>query len=354
MCISQYKKKLFGVALDPADDPWSLQLKQEWMAADPTRLDWLSACRDPYDAVIGSMAVTLEKQGIDPAGKFPIPSWLWPKPNPADLPLVTVQNMGYFFDSSGSVEIRGKVQSYVRDEIFPDIPLMLGVDHSATAGVVSALAERYSPEKLNVVVLDQHFDAIPLSVRLRGATQANPGFVSGTPVGFRDQFSCGSFWSYLLDDGTILPQNLIFIGVADYPEQKEGAKKNIYQKAYLDFETRGCGFFPRQRFEGDYTDELYRFLRDKIKAPNLYISLDLDVGSFSSTYAARYMDRLGISKQNILDIAALITEQCRQGRYQIVGLDIMEFNMHFLGIETPDGIKDQTLALVEQFIIALT
>ena len=110
-------------------------------------------------------------------------------------------------------------------------------------------------------------------------------------IGFKDQFSCGNFWDYLMDTGTILPQNLIFIGVADYPEQKEGPKKNIYQKTYLDFEARGCAFFPRQRFEGQYADELCRFLRDKIKAPNVYISLDLDVGSYSSTYAARYMDR---------------------------------------------------------------
>ena len=78
------------------------------------------------------------------------------------------------------------------------------------------------------------------------------------------------------------------------------------------------------------------------------------MGSYTSTYAARYMDRQGISEQNILDIAAIITEECRQGRFKIAGLDIMEFNMHFLGIETPDGIKDTTLLLVEKFITALT
>jgi hypothetical protein len=34
----------------------------------------------------------------------------------------------------------------------------------------------------------------------------------------------------------------------------------------------------------------------------------------------------------------------------MIGLDIMEFNMHFLGIETPGGIKDDTLNLVKDFI----
>lgn len=43
---------------------------------------------------------------------------------------------------------------------------MLGVDHSLTAGVVSALSEKYGRENLGIIVLDQRFDAIPLSVRL--------------------------------------------------------------------------------------------------------------------------------------------------------------------------------------------
>ena len=66
------------------------------------------------------------------------------------------------------------------------------------------------------------------------------------------------------------------------------------------------------------------------------------------------MDRQGISKQNLLDVANIIASQCCQGRFQIAGLDIMEFNMHFLGIETPSGIKDSTLLLAEEFIKALT
>ena len=34
----------------------------------------------------------------------------------------------------------------------------------------------------------------------------------------------------------------------------------------------------------------------------------------------------------------------------LVGFDIMEFNMHFLGIKTADGVEDSTLPLVEDFI----
>jgi len=351
--MSEYNKKIFGVALDPADDPWTLQLKRQWTAADTKGLDWLSACLDPYDAVTGSMAAALEKRGIEPFGKFPIPSWLWPKPGAADLPYITPRNMADFFESDSLVEIAGELKSFVRDNIFPEMPVMVGIDHSATAGVVSALAERYGPEKLTVVVLDQHFDAIPLSVRLKGAAQADPGFMPGTAVGFSDRFCCGNFWAYLMDDGIILPQNLLLIGVADYPQKGEDLQENSFRDAYLEFESRGCKFFPRSRFDSQYLDSLSGFLRDNIHAPNVYVSLDLDVGSYEGTYAARYMERPGIGAQDILEVADIIAKECRSGRFKLAGLDVMEFNMHFLGIETADGIKDNTLTLVKDFITAL-
>ena len=343
------------MALDPADDPWTLELKQGWMAADVAFLDPLSAFLDPYDAVTGSMKETLKGRRIMKAGKVPVPSWLWPKPTRADLSRVTAHNMAVFFESDGLTEMVREIRSFVKKEVFPDIPIMLGVDHSATAGVISALAERYSPEALSVVVLDQHFDAIPLSIRLEGASQAGtfPSH-SPVPVGFSDQFCCGNFWSYLMDEGILLPQNLLFIGVADYPQMEDNSQKNSYRDAYLGFVARGCRFFPKHSFDGRYRDALSTFLQDNIHTPHVYLSLDLDVGSFACTYAARYMERPGISKKNILDVALLITEACRQGKFIIAGMDIMEFNMHFLGIEMKDGTKDTTLDLVKEFLTIVT
>jgi arginase family enzyme len=354
-------KKLFGVALDPADDPFSLQLKQAWMAAEPEQLDWLTACLDPYDAVTRGLAAVLEKQSIKMAGKFPVPSWLWPKPKPSDWPVVNAENMRSVTDSGYLLEIIKQLQSFVTANIFPGIPVMLGVDHSATAGVVSALAERYGPENLTVVVLDQHFDAIPLSVRLKRVSQAgsNPTAMPLPahiiPIGFTDTFCCGNFWPYLMDKGLVLPENLIFIGVADYPAgQKPDSEDDDFRKSYLDFEKRGCSFFPLRLFDERYTNRLTRFLRKKIKTDYVYVSLDLDVGAFAGTYAARYMDRPGISREQLLDVAGAIAAGRRRGRYELAGLDVMEFNMHFLGIETPDGVKDGTLELVGDYITALT
>jgi arginase family enzyme len=361
LSTSQYQKKLFGVALDPVDDPLSLQLKHAWMAADTAKLDWLSACPDPYGAVTESMANILDEQGILPYGRFPVPSWLWPKPNKSDLPLVNTATMADFFDSGSLLKIVKQLQSFVTDSIFPEVSIMIGIDHSATAGVVSALADRYGPKMLTLVVLDQHFDAIPLSVRLAAAHQPNPEFTAGAPyatptipIGFSDQFCCGNFLAYLIDEGSILPENSLFVGVADYPDYEIGFDRDCFKKYYRSFEERGCSFFPLTMFGGQYIDSLTRFLREKITSPYVYISLDLDVGSYNSVYAARYMDKPGISKQNLLDVANIIASDCRRGKSKIVGLDIMEFNMHFLGIETPSNVKDSTLSLVGEFIKALT
>jgi arginase family enzyme len=361
LSASQSQKKLFGVALDPVDDPVSLQLKHAWMATDAVKLDWLSACPDPYGAVTGSMADILNEKGILPYGRFPIPSWLWPKPNKSDLPLVNTAAMADFFDSGSLLKIVKQLHTFVTDSIFPEVPIMTGIDHSATAGVVSALADRYGPEMLTLVVLDQHFDAIPLSVRLAAAHQPDPEFTAGVPcavpaipMGFSDQFCCGNFLASLLDEGSILPENLLLIGVADYPDKETGLDKDGFKQYYRSLEERGCSFFPQTMFGGPYFESLARFLREKITSPNVYISLDLDVGSYNSVYAARYMDKPGISKQNLLDVASIIASDCRRGKFTIAGLDIMEFNMHFLGLKTHSNIKDSTLSLVAEFLKSLT
>ena len=234
--MPQCLKKLFGVALDPADDPWSLQLKQAWMTADTGNLDWLSACPDPYGAVTGSMADILKKHNIRPMGRFPVPSWLWPKPKQSDLPLVNTKNMEDFFDSGDLLKIIKRLQHFVSNNIFPDAPVMLGIDHSATAGVLSALAEKYGAKMLSVVVLDQHFDAVPLSARLAGAAQNNPKSFPDTPfagqnipVGFSDQFCCGNFWAYLMDNGIVLPENLLFIGYEGFSRHVEPLSAIAYK-----------------------------------------------------------------------------------------------------------------------------
>ena len=350
----RHRKRVFGVALDASDDPWSLQLK--WASMMAIRNSGDSLHSDPYDALVKDIAVL---QHFELAGKFPIPSWLGPRPQLSDRHLVNAKNLQRFVANGGLVETMKGVRDFVDRNIFPGIPIMVGIDHSATGGVISALAKRYGPEMISIVVLDRHFDAIPLSLRMNGIVNATSDFGTDTysllfNVVNKDQYCCGNFWAYLINAGIVLPQNLLFVGVADYPSEKIDSKWQSFRESYLDFEKRGCSFFPLWKFDGWYIDSLAQFLNGKITTPYVYVSLDLDVGAYQCISAARYMDGPGINKQNILDIAGIIADGNRKRSFMLVGFDIMEFNMHFLGIKTTEGSKDSTLTLVQDFIKALT
>jgi arginase family enzyme len=354
--------KLFGVALDPSDDPWNLELKQAWMTSLVEGIsDGPNLPRDPYDAVTGDLKTILQSRNIRLEGKFPVPSWLWPKPEAADYPLVTVQHIGEFYDSGGLPALVTQLQDFVETRIFPDVPMMLGVDHAATMGVISALSKKYGPDKLSVIALDQHFDALPLSVRLAGTAGAVASPMGGIPLamskaatGLIDQCGCGNFWAYLMDEGKVLPQNLSLIGVADYPGEQAEYGDSLFKKSYLSFEERGCGFYSLSDFTVNYQPSLARFIEERIRTPLVYVSLDLDVGSYNFTWAARYMDRPGISAKNLMDVVSQIRKTCRKKGAELVGFDIMEFNMHFLGIEIEDGTRDNTISVVGNFVEKLT
>ncbi|MBW1803591.1 MAG: hypothetical protein JRJ85_23035, partial [Deltaproteobacteria bacterium] len=98
---------------------------------------------------------------------------------------------------------------------------------------------------------------------------------------------------------------------------------------------------------------LARFIRENVKTPHVYVSLDLDVGAMNCVHAARYMDTPGISKKALLDIAVIIGQQVQEGLFSLIGYDIMEFNMHFLGLSTATGIEDNTMDVVREFMTAL-
>ncbi len=324
-------------------------------------MEGLAACRDPYEAVTGFLKNTLEELGIEPAGKFPIPSWLTPRPEPEDLPLVNVQHIGMFYDSGELLNIIRRLQEFVEEEIFPAAPVMAGIDHTATMGVISALARRYGPENLSVLTLDQHFDAIPMSVRVAETSGVIPKPMGGMPMAapkqiqdLKEHCCCGNFWDYLLKGGYILPQHLSFIGIADYPGKLPESADSPFRDCYLNFEKKGCRFFPRYHFEGEYAESLARFISEGIRTPKVYVSLDLDVGAYNFSWAARYMDVPGINLQNLLDTAHLIRAACQQNKADLAGFDIMEFNMHFLGIESEDGTRDTTIETVREYLKALT
>jgi arginase family enzyme len=339
--------KVFGVGLDASDDPWTLQLKLAAIDAREKGMDGL--CSDPYDAVLPEL-----KKGripVESVGKLPLPSWLTPRPQTTDRHLVTKENMEAYVSAGGMLEVSGQIKRFVKEKVFPGQPIMLGVDHSATGGVVSALSEEIGAENLNVLVLDQHFDGLPLALRLepRLVEQLNydPSVLED------DAYCCGNFWGHLINNGVVLPENLLFVGVADYPGEKVSPEWERFRKSYHELEARGCHFFPLQSFKGTYVENLKRFIEDNISSTKLYVSLDLDVGAYRAVHAARYMDRTGMDRETLMEVVHIIAGLCRAGRLELAGMDLMEFNMHFLGIEIEPGKKDDTLGVAVEIVKAL-
>ncbi len=336
--------KLFGVALDASDDPFSLQLKHAAMDAQEQGVEGIVV--DPYDALLRDLAAVT---GIVPFGKSAIPSWLGAIPKPDDRDLVTGERIRQFVDDGGILKVVRDVNDFVNNHILPARPAMVGIDHAATAGVVAALSERWGPDNLTVLVLDRHFDALPLSVRM--AAFAGNG-INGPSFG-NDVCCCGNFWASLIADGATDPRHLVFVGVADYPASQTDPDWRQFRKSYMAYEEQGCKFFPLQEFTGGYERRLREFLLHAITTPYLYVSLDLDVGAYRAVHAARYMDGPGIGVDALLRVAEIIAQGGRSGSFELVGMDVMEFNMHFLGLETRAGEWDRTLQTAVAFVRTL-
>ena len=240
---------------------------------------------------------------------------------------------------------------------------MLGIDHSASGGVVSAVAEHIGPDLLTVIVFDRHFDALPVSLRAaafgKGKSQGLTcpgGSANGDDLPSRHRKArvppvcCGDFWSYLIDQGIIDPRHMVFVGVADYPPEETPEEWAAFKEGYRAFEERGCRFFTLGEFTDGYEAKLEAFLEETISTPYVYVSLDLDVGSYRAVRAARYMDGPGLDARQLLGAARVIRETIQERRLFLAGLDVVEFNMHFLGLRTDDGEKDDTAGVAFQFI----
>jgi arginase family enzyme len=342
-----HRAKVFGVGIDASDDPWTMQLK---LAAVYARENGVhDPCLDPYDAIVPELARF--SKNLEHIGKVPVPSWLNPIPQASDAALVKKENMERYVAAGGMLDLTLQVKDFVKKQIFPGLPVMLGVDHSATGGVVSALAEELGPENMSVVVLDQHFDGLPLFLRLE--PQIMEHFSQTNPFARTvddNEYCCGNFWKHLIDSGVVMPENLLFVGVADYPSTKAVPGGDNFRDNYLSFEARGCRFFPLKEFEGSYRKKLKKYIEDTITTPYVYVSLDVDVGAYNCVHAARYMDSIGIDRKALMDVAHLVGGHCRSGKTRLAGMDIMEFNMHFLGLKTEQGKKDRTLSVALDFL----
>ncbi|MBA7632386.1 hypothetical protein ES703_39932 [subsurface metagenome] len=361
------KIKVFGAALDPIDDPMKVLAKCSYInrlaqnIVDPER-----KFLDPYDGLL-KFSKVLSREEYIKIGKFPIESWLTPKPKIEDYPLLDPFKYQEFVNSGAVRALSKNLENFVMEKVLPDIPLMIGVDHSLTGGVLSALSKKYGAENILIVMFDAHFDAIPAQISLnlvkymqehqKEIHVLSPGLLDSMDVNnitLKDSYSCASFLDYLIQDGIILPENLIIYGCQDYPSEEyisiEDSRVKQFVDCYRSFEEKGVKIIPGTKDKNNMIKKLEKAL-ENYSVPYIYISFDVDVGIFKEILAARFMNVIGIEKEIILNAARAIKEFMELKKCELVGLDFLEIDTYVLGRELKkSGRIDRTAEVIDEFL----
>jgi len=343
---------VFGAPLDPLDAPEKVEMKLAYLQALGKGGMPAGHPRDPYDLLVPQLEAAARGVALRRAGKVETEDWLTPRPSPRSRPRLTPQGFGSFIDTDGCRRQAARVEGFVREELLPARPLMVGVDHSQTAGVIEALAGLYGRE-LRLVILDAHSDIISTTVRqelyrmLRDEegeerlSGKEPGFPAGTAP---DSFNCGSFLHHLLEEGKVDPRRLLVLGAADLPPHRALAAGGSGALALGEFARlldRGVGFLGQRELREGGMRPVREALEGMGRGP-FYVSIDLDVGALDAVGACRFMDLVGLGEEELLGLAAALAGWLGEEGNSLVGLDVMEMDIHLAGLKHRDGSRDRT------------
>ena len=343
--------KVFGLNLDPDEREESIDNKLSNAGLD---------INDPYEIVSGKLKDSNEIK-FTKAGKVQVEPWLIPNPKKEDLFMVGVDNLVAFIDADGCREYASKVKEFVKEKVLPDIPLMIGVDHSGTGGCIEALSEKYGKANLSVVILDSHFDGIIPTQRLKliqHDMEFNPNtrFSKDDPYLYNrvDSFNADSFLYFLLKEKKVLPKNLFVLGVSDYPPNAAKDAKDTrireYFEFYRKFEEDGVTILPKNKLKANFEMALKKVF-EKIKTPYVYVSVDIDIGSRQALTGARFLDYLGLEESEIYRILDGLNKYAKEKKIEIVGADVMEIDQSKAGQKfgkSYDKTYDITLEVVKK------
>ncbi|MFX0081679.1 MAG: arginase family protein [Candidatus Hodarchaeota archaeon] len=356
--------KVFGAALDATDFPLSLQIKQKYLNQLAQNLIINPNFLDPYEGLL-MFSTVLSKDKYVKMGKFHIESWLTPKPNLEDLPSINQLEFQKFTSKGAIRTYSEKLENYLKNNILPDFPLMIGVDHSLTGGVLKALSNEFGPEDLLILIFDAHFDGLPANISLNIAKYMNEHPEETNPLisehintvnenlNIVDTYTCASFLFYLLKEKVIIPENLIIFGCQDYPNEKfrslDDPRIIEFVEFYNEMEQNGVKFIP---VSGTSTmiRNLSTILKETEKS-KLYISFDTDVGALREIIATRFRNAIGIDQMTIINTAKTIKNLLNSKKIDLIGLDIMEIETHLLNRVFPkSGRTDQTIKVIDSFL----
>ncbi|RLE52455.1 MAG: hypothetical protein DRJ33_03850 [Candidatus Methanomethylicota archaeon] len=347
--------EVFGISLDPDEGLDSIRMKTQ-LALSGFRVV------EPYDAIVEELRDWAIGKDLVFKGKVDVESWLTPNPTVDDLILLTPEGIVAFLDTNGCLEYRRKVADFVKDNI-SDKPVMIGIDHSMTGGVLDALTERYGSAELGVIVFDSHFDAISSNIRnklVEYAREKSPdkGQFGLTPFdyvyypeGRKDAYLCGSFLKFLIEEGVIKAENLVVYGPLDYPDAKVREISDLrvkeYVEAYLQLERQGVTIVPRSVIDRNGVIESLKYAISKLDAQNIYISVDIDIMARRPVLGAKFIDIEGISE---LEFYCLVDFLKKVLDDKIVGFDIVEIEPLRAGGTLKNGKPEPTYSVVGNII----
>lgn len=312
------QNKIFGASCDPPNSPERLNIKLAYLEYVMRASHAFSEHADPYDMLYASFPVE-DQSGIGVwLGKVPTESWLTPRPDISDFTRLTADNTDNFLVSNGCWDYALWVADFVEEYVLPERPVMIGVDHSVTGGPLLALSRRY--KDLNVVVLDAHFDVMKSS-----------GMATGFETGRSEKncsfYHCGNFLCRLLEEGVIFPENLWILGVdpggvcikdTGVSDELPAPEKKEFRR-WID---SGVHLLTKAQVASGGFDLM-------LNGPT-YVSIDMDMGSMRSVFSARYMNCYGLSREQFLGVLSGVKRSIEKARVPLVGLDIMEVDIHLL------------------------
>ncbi|MHA1379500.1 MAG: arginase family protein [Candidatus Helarchaeota archaeon] len=356
--------KVFGAALDPSDMPQKIRIKQTDLQLLATKQKLKTEYLDPYDAFIAN-SEGLKRQIFKKIGKFTIESWLRPVPDLEDMQFINPLDFRIFLDSNGCKEYAEEMEKFIEEKVLPDIPLMIGADHSLTGGILNALSKKYGSKNVSLIVLDGHFDAIPTNMRLELAKYSKehkeemavlfPELVDSINdfMEIPHSYNCGTFLYYLIENGIINPQKVVVFGVMDYPREdlKDILDPRVkkYVDYYLSYEDRGVKIIPNSRNYQEMIEQLANALNE-IQTQYVYISFDVDISSLNAVLAARFMEFIGIDEDCLTNAIELLKNLTHSKVCELIGMDITEIEVHFLNAKLKNGKIDKTLSIMDKIL----
>lgn len=344
------KITFFGCPLDCDEKYDAIQEKQNglWTA---NQFD------DPLDGVMNALEPYLSEDCRENLGSLEVPAWLMPKPSLSERSKITTKAVVSFIDSNGCKALADKIDEFVTHKILPGIPCMVGIDHSMTGGVYSALSRHYGQENLSLIIIDSHTDAVPMQ-QLAGAiqydTEVNPSSVHDADDPFLynrpDSYNASSFVHTLVREKRVDPKNLYIIGVSDYPEKKalrvKDARIKKYTGAYTDLKRMGVKIITKKECKLN-PHKLTGFF-NHIVTPYVYVSIDMDIGANNALEGVRFRNWKGLNEPQIQKLGHAVAN-IFSNSVQLAGMDICEIDPRRAGAAFPSG-NDRTYVIAAELI----